>query len=453
MGLTFNQAIDIAEKFGISPVGPPPAPAPATTIPASGAQAKSSTTPLSTPSQTANTTNGKSEANGPKASTPAPKSHSSDEIRTWLNDVLRKECSPAEIASAVLNEVKWDRYGTSVTLHFMERPHEAVKKVLERHVDWLSNMDRHSEITTELDYHYPTARIAISAVRCADQAGRAITIPQIFSKIRAASTHNEHFLKYLLPPTRPPRPFWRYKGGGSGKLVVSIQDTYSGDHARLATSKKILIDNEWYSIHIDRPDKVNPYCTNCKRWRHSASQCKAGVQCCERCGGLHLTDLHNRLSFCCAEERERLQAEVVECPPKHDFCPNCGKYGHRASSTTCPYYINRHNEKWLCDPKHAPAFPVGKLRAMNRYQGYRPRKPNTSASLVEETVSQPNPAPSGEAIEGDDTMEDGTATTSGGDIQESEPVERDSDSELFDTDSDMLASESGSAYPLPPEDE
>ncbi|KAI0076694.1 hypothetical protein K474DRAFT_1708019 [Panus rudis PR-1116 ss-1] len=159
------------------------------------------------------------------------------------------------------------------------------------------------------------------------------------------------------------------------------------------------------------------------------------------------------LSFCCAKERERLQAEVVECPPKHDFCPNCGKYGHRASSTTCPYYINRHNEKWLRDPKHAPAYPVGKLRAMNRYRGYRPRKPTTPTNPFEEISTQPNPAPSSETVEGDDAMEDDTATSSGGDIQESEAAGRDSDSEFFDTDSDMIASESGSAFPLPPDDE
>lgn len=379
--LTYDQAIAIANTFGVNPAPTPVA----GHLPAASAKG-SKLPPVKAQLLPASTLPLPPKPKPPVPHLQPPKDASKsliasfsravaeasrrtfDDINQWVSQTVANTLTPAESESIRLEGIHWDPKGVSVTLRFAVRPPVALQRALNDRAKWLANVEPDVPIEANVVFYTPITLIALNAVQFLDDSGREISMEEIYKKI---IQENPKVAAYLVPHIQQPRPFWAVRAPGSGTLVIAIFDDKKGVHAKAITKHPVMIDKVAHFARVFTPPKINAFCTRCFRWNHTAAICGAAVQFCAKCGGAHLSTLHNRLGLCCAEERQQRKVEVIECPPEHDFCPNCGNFGHRATSHGCVYYRNRFSREWL--KANPPKHPGPVVRKSNTYKGYKPK--------------------------------------------------------------------------------
>ncbi|EKM52557.1 uncharacterized protein PHACADRAFT_164493 [Phanerochaete carnosa HHB-10118-sp] len=269
-------------------------------------------------------------------------------VRAWLAELLEEKETPLVVATVRLINIEWDPTGSSLSLHFAKRPPMSVQRLLDERAVWFANTQpSEPPIDVTVEFYIPVTLLQIDPVPYQDNGGNELSSEVIHDKLVAS---NPQLGDDLLPCTYPPHPFfWGRRTFGSGLLIVAILDDDKRSHARAIVKKSIVFDKERCLASIYTPPLVNAFCTTCYRWGHASPHCGSGKNAtfCARCGGDHTTRQHGRVALCCHETRTRYNRAEADCPPDHDFCPNCGHPGHRANSRRCVYFQNRFSREWL----------------------------------------------------------------------------------------------------------
>jgi len=169
----------------------------------------------------------------------------------------------------------------------------------------------------------------------------------IYSEYIERILKNNHIFNDIVFASRP-RVIKVLPKSDMAIVWIDIWDTQNGNNAKKIINRQFNIGSIITTVRGANMNPGAPQYKNCWKWRHMVGVCHIQGSKCAKFNGLHLTDNHCDLSWCCKANDKlnppRLETKKGEpCP--HSFkCSNC-KSPHGADSVECPFWKHCFNKE------------------------------------------------------------------------------------------------------------